>query len=226
MGTMTFAEMRDELMFALDNRGETTASGVTPARKSRWINSAYRHVSMPSVFRHRELEVSQDVTLVTSTASYSLNSDLWAIQSVYNTTSLRERRLRPRSMRQLDSMLTTLGEPTLYARWGNTIHLRRVPSSSFNGDTLRVRYWDRPSLLSADSDLSVLTDEWDEIIIMGARWRGWLWMNVPDRAEQARQDFGRMINEITDTFQLEGEDTDWNPEVYVDDPMAHASRHS
>jgi hypothetical protein len=60
--------------------------------------------------------------------------------------------------------------------------------------------------LTAGAGTTAIHERWDEIIVEGATWRGWKDLNNIDRADQARDEFARMINEVTDIAKIEAED--------------------
>ena len=70
MGVLTLTQMRDELAFVFANRGDT---GFNDTRLNLWINSAYRHLCHPSVHKHREMQTSYTITLVSGTNEYAID---------------------------------------------------------------------------------------------------------------------------------------------------------
>jgi hypothetical protein len=214
MGTMTFLELRDEVQYGLHNRG-TAAGGPTAVQLGRYVNWAYNHVSRPNIYRHRELQATQNVTLATDDRDYTLATVPHAIYSVYNSTD--GYKLNPRDIRRIDDMPIVSGRPSWYAVWGNELIVSPQPTSSENGDTVVVRYWQAPTVLSGDGDVTVLRYEWDEIIIAGAEWRAWARLKQREHALESRDEFGTLVNEVQDILKIEGEDTGWQiePELYV-----------
>ena len=61
----------------------------------------------------------------------------------------------------------------------------------------------------------MMRPEWDEIILAGAVWRGWMWIGEPDMAENAKEDFGRLVNEVADWRKLAAEN--WGARIGVVD---------
>lgn len=227
MGTRTLVQLEEELTGWI---GGITSSTVTSAQKRLWLNRAYRHVAFPSVYRHPELQATQDITVVTSDSDYSLETDLWAVGSVYNVT--RGRRLLPRNIIQFDEEIAVEGEPVHYALYGHdgaasptprarTLHVRDIPSSTYSGDTLRVRYWQRPDELTQDEHTTVIAPDFDEALLFGGKWRCWVFLGAEDRARAAREDFENYVNEIPDPFQIEGEDPGARVEVIVEEVMPY-----
>ena len=208
MGTLTLAGFRAEVQFALDQRQD-----LTNPLMDQWINWAYLHVSMPTVFRHRELQNTQNITLVDGTQAYALNTNITAVYGVHNSTD--GYKLRPNDIREFDLSPAASGQPREFAIWGNQIFFRATPGATDAGDIVVVRYWEEPTDLEADTDATVLRQMWDEVITLGAIWRGWRSLNRPDREEIFREIFASMINEVTEAMQVEGEDFGWEirPEI-------------
>lgn len=210
-GVLTLAQMRSELRFNLDNREATDIPDTT---LTRWLNWSYLHVCGPKVYRHPAMQQSQTIALVSGTYTYSLASTVDSIYGIYNVTD--GYRLVPRDIRWWDERpRSAAGRPAVYVRWGSSLYLHATPADSDAGKSITVRHLAIPTLLSADGDLTVLTPVWDEIIIMGAAWRGWRSLNRPDHAEIAKQDFTQMVNEVAEVTHTEAEDWGRRREVEV-----------
>lgn len=213
MGDLNLSTMRDEVTLGLLNQ---SSDDLTDPHLNRWINWAYRHVAHPKVFRHPELQGTQAVTLVEDDFDYALASDTLAVYNVTQTTT--DYKVWPRSVRQLDELKRYTGaRMSFYAIYARTLITFPTPNASAAGDVLTVRYWQRPAVLSGDSDVTVLPAEWDEIIVYGAIWRGWAFLQEHARKEQAKIDFAELLNDMTDVQGIQGEDTGQAFEVEVND---------
>ena len=210
MGTMTGTTMTTEVRYNLGNR-QSGGGGPTDAQILRYINWAYNHVARPTIYRHRELQTTQTNTLVETTAGYTLGTVPMAIFSVYNSTS--EYKLSPRDIRVLDNTPSTAGRPSYYAVWGNTLQTSPTCGEDNDGDTLTTRYWQAPTAITTGT--TALRYEWDEVVVAGATWRGWIGLAEYERAMGAREHFGVLIQEVQDIMKIEGEDTGnvWEVEV-------------
>jgi hypothetical protein len=199
MGTLTLDEMVTRLDYRLGNRTD-----ITDALKKIWINDSYDHVSRPNIHEHRELQVSQDITLATSTNTYSLNSDLDIIFDVFNATQ--NYKLYPRTIKQFDQYDTTVvRRPNLYTTWGTNLIIDSYPDSGSVGDTVTIRYWDQPTILG-DSDTTVLNRRFDEIIVKLGEWRAWDHLGNFERAEEAANTFATLLREVPDIVNEEAKD--------------------
>lgn len=207
MGVMTLAQMRDDVRHII---GGLTSAEASDTLVDRWLRWAYLHVSQTAVYQHRELLTNGTAVLATSDPDYTFASfgtstdNVRAIKLVFNET--RGRTLLPMSLRQYGerarpggSLLE--GEPTHYcAEAGTALLVWPAPSSTYNGDTLLVWFWKKPAAL-APSPASELAEEWDEVIVQGAVWRGFRYRNQMDRAEVAKAEFGQLANEIADRLR-------------------------
>jgi hypothetical protein len=216
--------MRDETRFWLGGR-QSDDEGMTDARVDLFLNWAYRHISRPTIFPHRELQSSTTFTFTTSDGDYAFVADI-GLTAASNLVAIRDlvnesqgNRLEPRSIRQLDEFRFDAagslieGRPELYALDGTTLYVYPAPSSSYNGDTVRLRYWAEIAALASSGAASTLATDWDEVIIQGAVWRGWKALNQPERAEIAKVEFGQLTNEVTDRLSLDVEDRGWEFDV-------------
>lgn len=221
MGVMTLAEMRTELQ-EMYLRGRTDQA-VTNTRLDRWINWGYDHVSHPLVHRHPQLLANFDFSLVTDDNTYDISDSattfqITAVRSVthYLATTIAattiRRKLVPRGVRWFDERTNVSGPPTAYTIDENeTLILSGVPTSTENGQQIRVRCWREPTLLAANGDLTVLPRRWDELVLLGARWRAYRDLEMREAAELAKIDFGITMNEFPNREHLEAEDTGWAP---------------
>jgi hypothetical protein len=208
MGAQTLQSMRDDVRFVAGGYDSTVLSDTVV---DRWLRWAQLHVSRPNVYEHRELFTSGTATLATSTRTYAFTTfgtttdNVQAVALVVNET--RGNRLRPLSLRQLEEASrsgSTLiaGRPTHYSLVGNTMYVYPTPNAAHNGDSVRVWFWRKPTALAA-SPASELAEEWDEVIVAGATWRAFRYLNLQDRAEVAKAEFGQLINEVGDRLRAD-----------------------
>lgn len=214
-GVMTLAEMRTELRYNLDNRTD-----ISDAQLTRWLQRTYFHVGQPDIFRHRELQGTQLVTCVAQTFAYPIEDDAFAIYTVRNNTV--GFKLRPRTYMFIQELTRHFGRAAYYALWERDLILFPTPDTQNAGQVLDVSYYKRPgNLTDSGAAASVLTPEWDEIIIEGAKWRAWRTLNQPERALDAKETFGALINEMTQTLRVDGEDSGFGVELQgLDNYMA------
>ena len=211
MGTQTRDEFRTRVRFKLDNRAD-----VTDAQIDDWVNDAYDHVSRPNIFRHRELQTTQTIPLLTTVREYALSTDVDYIYTVFNSTE--GYGLLPRDLRSFDRARISDRQPRFYDTWGSNLVLDSTPDSGSVGDNIVVRYWQTRTRLSTNA-ATAIHERWDEIIMWGATWRAWDDLNNIDRADQARDNFARMINEIQDIQKIQGEDWGQSSEPQIQQVM-------
>ena len=206
MGLNTLAEMRTDLALMLDSREEAdpnTTAGQT--RLDRYLNWSYLRIQLPTTFEHVELMTTQTVTLVTSTASYSITP--WAIDHVrYNNF---EKLLRPMSRTQLSNITIPSGQPSRFARWANTLYLDYIPTSTQNGHTLTIYGWLQPAVLATSSAASSVNTVWDEAIVVGAAWRGWRSMGDHPKSDVYREEYAALVNDNKSVLEMEGHIQGW-----------------
>jgi hypothetical protein len=229
MGALSLQTMRDDLRYIV---GGYTSTEMSDALVDRWLRYAYLHVCRPAIYEHRELLTSGTTALVTSDRDYLLSAiaastdDVQAVKLVVNET--RGQRLRPLSLRQIEerarpggTLLT--GRPTHYAVEGTALYVYPAPNATHNGDTLRMWYWRKPAALAA-APATEIAEDWDEVILVGAVWRAWRYMNLPDRAELAKVEFGQLANEVADRLRadMQQDNADRHFDMEVVDYQTHS----
>lgn len=209
MGVDTLANMRTKLWYLLDTADEVDPS--TPAGQSRadgFLNWSYQRVQLPSTFEHVETQTTQAITVVTSDFDYTLT--LRAIDHVvYQLGQTDFKILNPRSRDQMSRMVRASGPPDNWARWGTTLYLNNTPTATENGKTITVFGWANPVALATSSAASILTVEWDEVIVVGAAWRGWRSLGDQARADVYREEYGALVNDNKAVMSLEGHVRGW-----------------
>lgn len=231
MGLLTLADFRSELLFDLKNRSDSAAtSGLTVTRQEMFIAYAYLHVTHPSVFRHRELQMAGTIPLVNGTNSYAFTP-----LSTFTVTGIRyvchvaaatddptqiHTKLLPHDEQWFyNRTMSSGGPPRDYATRGNNLLVSPVPGANEAGQVLVVGAWREPVGLSLDTDVTELPIVWDEIILLAARWRAELHLGYRDLAEATKLDFVSLINEFKTHEDLHGEDWDWVSEVRTESYM-------
>ncbi len=208
MGTDTLTNMRDSVTFEMHSRTDLTNGSL-----DRWINAAYTHISMPNVFRHHELESTKTIAMITDDIDYSIAAlNFWSVRQVSHfkgtstAVTVARQRLEPMDITQFDDQgqLGT-GAPSRWLIEGTQLFLDKRPTTNENTQLLQLRGYLIPTVLSATSDVTVLSRIWDEVIILGAVWRGLRGTNQPAEAEIAKLNYAEMIREVVQAHQLEAE---------------------
>lgn len=226
MGDLNLDDFRGEVRARVGGLSPSSSAWPT-ARVDRWINWAYRWVAQPRVYEHPNLEVDFGQPLATNTVSYTLTDPASAIdgffkiQSVHviddtsvtsatrNPTwsqSAHDRLLRHTTYQRLRRLGAPYpGPPALWTRWRGRLYIDKVPPSSDVGKLLLLHGYARPVAMSATSSVTAMDPEWDEVITVGASWRGWLARGNADMAEDARENFGQLVNEVAGQGMMDGE---------------------
>ena len=225
MGTMQLdsgtPNFRDTLDMLLKGRSDAV---MTDAHRDFWLNSAYRHMCLPSVHRFREMHASYTITLISGDNDYTLDETtvgfkITGIRSIYNimatadTPTAQKRRLSPRDIRWFDRRTLVAGPPTNYAIEGETIFIHGVPSAAEAGQLVRVRCWREPAALSATTDTTVVASYFDRPLVKGAQWMAERDLGYRDRAEDTKQEYVALLNEAPEDGQIEGENWDYQVDV-------------
>ena len=234
MGTMTLERFRSNLLFDLRNRTDTsTPDGFDTTRQDEIINSAYFHLSHPSIYRHRELQTRYTITLATGVQAYTFTPtgggfNILAIRSVAHVEAATDdplsfrTKLIPRDEQWFqERTLSSSGPPRNYMIQANVMGISPVPTVTENGQVMVVTAWREPTALVAGAT-TVLGNVWDEVLRLGTRWRAELHLGYRDLAEATKMDYISFINEYKDFEQLHGEDWDWVPELRMDSAMERA----
>lgn len=230
MGTLDLSEFRAEVRFDLKNRPDTASSGFSDSRLNLFINSAYLHIGHPSVFRHRTLFVQFPVPLIANINSYTFVPDpgtgtllTTAIRSVFYAAApadgptVRHTKVKPVDTQWFDDrQLSTGGDPRRYAVEGNSLLVDPVPGPNEDTNVLMVRAVVEPARLVNNADKTVFDNVFDEVVLLGARWRAELHMGYRAMAEATKLDMATLINEYEDFETLHGkEEWDWVPQLRV-----------
>jgi len=235
VGTLNLGQFRDELIFDLKNRTDTTtADGLSTTRQNLFINSAYLHITHPSVFRHKELQFTYTLTLANAQQGYTFDPDpvsgsaITGIRSASHVSALTDSptasrtKLLPKDEQWFQSRSQSTGAPREYFTRGNLMLFGPVPGPNEVGQVISLSAWREPFLLTAGGQVTVLPSRFDEILLLAARWRAELHLGYRDLAEATKLDFASLLNEYSDFDQLHGEDWDWVAEVRTESHMESA----
>lgn len=202
MGAMTLTQMEDDVRFVL---GGYTLDVLSNTIVDRWLRWSLLMVGRPSMYEHRELFGSGTLALATGDRDYAFSTfgtssdNVQSVALVVNES--RGQRLKPVSLRQMEEIartgngVVTTGRPSHYMLAGTLLYLYPAPNATHNGDTVRVWFWRKPVALAA-SPAHELAEDWDEVIVAGATWRGFRYLNLQDRAEIAKVEFGQLANDV------------------------------
>ena len=220
MGQVDLEEFRDDLRFDLLDRDD-----VDDAWLERRINKAYVHVCNPGVYPHREMQETEDFQAVLGQVVYPIDpttvgyqivsfQGMHFLRAAVPVATTQSNKMYPRDIRWFDKRTASLGStPNSYGIWAEELHIDPIPNTTADGFTMRARVWREPVGLTADTDLTVIPANWDEIIQLGARWRAERDIGYRDKAELTKQDYAALLNEYVERQDLEAQDTGWEVEV-------------
>jgi hypothetical protein len=132
------------------------------------------------------------------------------VQSTTNPPPADARRFKldPEHIRNQATIQRTTGRPAAYSWWNNTVILTRIPDTASVGQLLEFRGYAQPAVLTG-VQATVLRDEWDLPIVIGAQFYLWTMFNESDRAYESKQTFGALVNEIADPRRLHADEWGW-----------------
>lgn len=137
------------------------------------------------------MEATQNYVLTASnsdiTSGSGLPSNYVQALDIFITTANKEKVLTYRDIREIDGLYTdptdttrhTTTIPDLWYYFGETIRVFPVPDDAY---TATLRYYKKPTALSADADVPDLPSEFEELLVVGAAYRV---MQVKDNYDQA-----------------------------------------
>jgi hypothetical protein len=183
----------------------TTHPVYTETRFGKWFLATYRHVTMPNVFMHPELETTEYVALSSSSNKITLANEYRKVYSVaiveeaYTAPTVpgvtaRRHRLRQVLPRALDAMKLQSRRPTHYAHWARLLELNAVPDATTATYSIQVRGYKIPADIGASGE-TLISADWDDVIIAGMVHRYWLAAQQDDKIETTREDYWRLITE-------------------------------
>lgn len=190
---LTLQQLIDEVKYRVFPNISDSSQDTAVQRRLQW---AYRDLNQQLVIP--ELETTGTITLVTSQRQYNLPADILTIMSLRNYT--RRRPIVPLTTSEEAAIdETETGEPTHYYREGYTLILYPMPSSTFAGDTLRLRYLKLLTALdfsSPTSTTSSLPDYCDELLVLGASHKLHRDQTEPELASLAFRDYRAKLKEV------------------------------
>jgi hypothetical protein len=181
MGTMSYATMQSQLKFGMGNRDDIDT------QLAAWPNESYMDLtcryhffgtSVPGLlYTFPELNVTLVALTTANTAFVARPTNTHLIYTVYDDTN--GRKLDYRDHRWLWRQSASNGDPSYWIPYGDRIYLYPTPDDAFN---LSVHYRKRPTALSAASDVTVLSEDWDWPIVDLANINGLMRFKEFDKA--------------------------------------------
>lgn len=136
------------------------------------------------------METTQEFTLTIGVADITDGDGLptnFVLPIDLMLTSTQEKVLTPRDFREMDMLYPDYeansgiaqGVPSDWYKYGQTIKVFPEPDQAY---VLTLRYYKKPTLLSADADVPSIPSEFEELLVTGAAYRV---LQVKDNYDQA-----------------------------------------
>lgn len=208
MGTKTFTEFQDDLVFNLGKRADLDTY------KDDWINTAYmtlttgnRFWGLKKNFYFPELETVGSANTVDGTAYISTPADCLVIRQVWDSTSdVKLDRIGWKTYVEYTGRADASSEaaPSEYIRQGAYIYLYPTPDAVY---AMRVYYRKRPAVLTG-ANTTVIGAEWDEPIVKLATAQSWLRLQDLGKYKAWREEFLSDVSGLIGIYDREEEDED------------------
>jgi hypothetical protein len=182
-------------------------SDATPTQRLLWINRSFWEIT--AKFDFREKEGTYNLATIDGTDSYTVPVDLEGVQSVAivgvdgNTMSTLTRETKENFLNTYTSDSSLRQIPEHYYREGNKIVVSPVPNDVYS---IVIKYLKTlPDLIAGGT--VVLPQEWHELILFGAAYRGFLVLNDKVSAEFYRNQQANLTATTIPTESKEEKDS-------------------
>ena len=161
-------------------------------------------------FPFREKEVSATFDTVAGTLLYGVPSPFESLRqlSIENPDTNEHTYLRKWDIREYEEnfvdTVDARGFPTNYVREGCNVKLFPTPDAAYK---IIIKYNTVLDDLSDDNASSGLPHQWDEIILYGALWRGYLRFGDQLKSKQTQQMWGSLFAKLSPVEAKEEVDT-------------------
>lgn len=163
-------------------------TGYSSTEIKSYINDTQNDIF--NEYRLRFMQTSQNYTLAANTSDITNGVGLPTnyVQALDLTlTSAGDKLLLYRDIAEMDVIypdsddLTThpANVPNVWYFYDDTIRVYPTPNEAY---TVKLKYWKKPTLLSADGDVPEIPSEFEEILVVGAAYRV---LQVKDNYDQA-----------------------------------------
>jgi hypothetical protein len=220
MGTLSFETMQNYALFQLG--GPTRTELLSPTNYvARWVNDAYRdlttknrYMGLRKNFVFPTLEVSTTDTTVDGQGYVSTPTDCLIVRHVFDTTNTKKlERINWFTHVSYTDRATAAseGKPTEWVRSAGNIYLHPTPDDAYD---LEIFYKKIPSSMSASADVTLIGDEWDNIIVQLAVIKGHIWMNDWEKVKSLKEVWLEDVSAMLGLY--DNEERDMRPQVKGD----------
>jgi hypothetical protein len=211
MGTWDYSRLKAELLFRFASRDDLESPTDWAGR---FINDAYLTLctknhfwTLKRRFDFPELETSTTANTVDGTAYITTPTDAFIIRHLHNDTD--DVAMRPMGVldyqNKPDRADTTAEDaPTSWVRMGTKLYLYPTPDAVY---TIGIHYRKRPALLTAATDVTVLSPEWDEAIVSLAEVQTHMRFHDYDKAEKSKGEWLDYVAGILGAVNISQEDS-------------------
>lgn len=213
MGVLTLQNYLDDLGGSGSQVGALQRSNISVPLLTRWINQSMREVGY--AFKFHETEGIKQWVTVSGQASYAVGpaldialTDFWYIIELRKSAPkerlgwlLPETRSRYRRNIGDTSDTTQYTNPKYYHKFGNRIYLRPIPDATIV--TVDMDYAKNLTPLVGVTDVTPFQEDWDEIVFVGALYRGLRHFGEYDRYVNVRNDFLGLVRSRKTEYELE-----------------------
>lgn len=206
MGVLMLSDYRADLDAGLQQ-------AVSNTYKDRWVNQALKEFGY--AFKFHELEVIKQFVTIANQIGFAIGAGLdIAVTDFRYIEELRKvapkERLghiipetRSRYLMKIGDTTDTTqyGNPKYYHKYGNKIYFRPIPDATLV--TIDLQYFKSITGFVAAGDTSPFHEDWDEVIYLGALYRGFRHFGEFDRYQNIRNDFLGIVRSRQTEFELE-----------------------
>ena len=227
MGNKTFSTLKTELKLRLGRRSDIEDIDSTNFYET-WINYAYQDITRRNKFfgktfhfyfpQLESIDTSQSTT--DGTAYINVPDSTLIIRQVWDSTNdylLKHIGWMTYLKKSGRASSTSESEPKKWTRSGSYIYLYPTPDDAY---TMYIYYRKMVSALSDAGDTTAIGEEWDELILGLATYKGCSWLREYDDAEKAKAEFIDMANNILGVYGQEElanrSKLELNPSAFID----------
>ena len=204
--------MRDRALFQLGGPTRTELTGTTNY-VGIWVNQALRdlttknrYMGLRKNFVFPQLETSTDDTTVDGQAYIDTPTDALIVRHLYDTTN-NKKLARIRWYDYVDytdrETATSEGKPAEWVRSSDKLYLHPTPDSAY---VIDIFYKKLHPALSADADVTLLGDEWDDIVVQLAVIKGQMWLNDWDKVKALKEVWLEDVSSMLGIYDQEEQD--------------------
>jgi hypothetical protein len=214
--------MRDRALFQLGGPTRTELTGTTNYI-GIWVNQALRdlttknrYMGLRKNFVFPQLETSTDDTTVDGQTYIDVPSDALIVRHLYDTTNNKKlSRIRWYDYVDYTDRETTTaeGKPTEWVRSSNKLYLHPTPDDAY---VIDIFYKKLHPELSADADVTLIGDEWDDVLVQLAVIKGQMWMNDWDKVKALKEVWLEDVSGMLGIYDQE--ELDMRPQIKGSSP--------